>query len=137
MLLARSSLTTLGGNTKHVAEVSAAITATMEEQGGATREIARNVQQAAQGTDEVTADTANVREGAGRTSTAAAQVLGTSREPTRHSADRTREVGAFLSRAKAARAGWPIRAGNARRGGDVGPREHAECRTGAHHERRR
>ncbi|MEE1614027.1 methyl-accepting chemotaxis protein, partial [Microvirga sp. CF3016] len=68
----------------------------------ATAEIARNVQEAARGTEAVTGSIADVHQGAGETSTAASQVLGAARELARHSSDLGQEVSAFLSGVKAA-----------------------------------
>ena len=48
----------------------------MEEQGAATKEIARNVQQASAGTAEVSSNIAGVTKAAGDTGTAATQVMG-------------------------------------------------------------
>ncbi|MDP4005650.1 methyl-accepting chemotaxis protein [Methylobacterium sp. NEAU K] len=81
---------------------TASIAAAMEEQGAATQEITRNVQQAAQGTEQVTRNIAGVREGAGKTSVAASQVLSAAQELARYSASLSQEVGTFLSSVKAA-----------------------------------
>jgi methyl-accepting chemotaxis protein len=74
----------------------------MEEQGAATQEIARNVQQAAQGTQVVTGSILDVKHGAGETGSASAQVLPAARELARHSEDLGREVDGFLSGIRAA-----------------------------------
>jgi methyl-accepting chemotaxis protein len=74
----------------------------MEEQGAATQEIARNVQQAAQGTQLVTGNILDVKRGAGETGSAAAQVLAAAQELARHSEDLGREVDSFLSGVRAA-----------------------------------
>jgi methyl-accepting chemotaxis protein len=74
----------------------------MEEQGAATSEIARNVQEAARGTEFVTGSISEVRQGAGETGTAAAQVLASAQELARHSASLGQEVEHFLSGVKAA-----------------------------------
>lgn len=81
---------------------AASIAAAMEEQGAATQEITRNVQQAARGTEQVTRNITGVREGAGQTSAAAAQVLGAAQELARHTESLTQEVSTFLSSVKAA-----------------------------------
>ena len=88
-----------------IAEMSSyagSVAAAMEQQGAATQEIARNVQQAARGTEQVTTNIASVREGAGLTGTAASEVLGSAQELSRHTASLSQEVGAFLTRVKAA-----------------------------------
>jgi methyl-accepting chemotaxis protein len=74
----------------------------MEQQGAATAEIARNVQEAARGTEQVTGSIVNVQHGAGETGAAASQVLGAAQELSRHSNDLSREVSTFLSGVKAA-----------------------------------
>jgi methyl-accepting chemotaxis protein len=74
----------------------------MEEQGAATAEIARNVQEAARGTEAVTGSIVDVQQGAGETTSAASQVLGAAQELSRHSNDLSREVSDFLSGVKAA-----------------------------------
>ncbi|MGX7707907.1 methyl-accepting chemotaxis protein [Methylobacterium sp. Gmos1] len=81
---------------------TASIAAAMEEQGTASREITRNVQQAACGTEQVTASISGVREGAGQTSAAASQVLSAAQELARHSDSLSQEVASFLMRVKAA-----------------------------------
>ena len=82
--------------------IATGIAAAMEEQGAATREIARNVQQAAQGTHQVTGNISDVQQGAGATGAAASQVLSAAKELARHSSELGREVDAFLSGVKAA-----------------------------------
>jgi methyl-accepting chemotaxis protein len=74
----------------------------MEEQGAATAEISRNVQEAARGTEAVTGTIGEVRQGAGETGAAAAQVLSAAQELARHSASLGHEVDAFLAGVKAA-----------------------------------
>jgi methyl-accepting chemotaxis protein len=74
----------------------------MEEQGAATGEISRNVQQAAQGTEAVTGSIGEVRQGAGETGAAASQVLAAAQELARHSNSLGQEVDSFLRNVKAA-----------------------------------
>ena len=74
----------------------------MEEQGAATAEIARNVQEAARGTEAVTGSIGDVQQGAGHTGAAAAQVLGAAQELSRHSSELSLEISGFLSGVKAA-----------------------------------
>ncbi|KAB1071634.1 methyl-accepting chemotaxis protein [Methylobacterium planeticum] len=92
----------IGTTIAEMAAVSTAIAAAMEQQGAATQEIARNVQEAAGGTERVTGSIADVRQGAGSTGAAAAQVLGAAQELARHSESLTHEVGSFLTGVKAA-----------------------------------
>ena len=61
-------------------EIATAIASAVEEQGSATQEIARNVQQAALGTNEITSNVSGVQQAAGDTGAAAHQVLEASSE---------------------------------------------------------
>jgi methyl-accepting chemotaxis protein len=65
----------ISGTIGKLAEISSAIAAAVEEQGAATQEISRNVQQAAHGTHMVSANTTNVQRGATETETASSHVL--------------------------------------------------------------
>lgn len=85
-----------------MSSISTMIAAAMEEQGAATREISRNVQEAARGTEQVTANIVGVRHGAGETGTAASQVLSAAQELARHSTGLGNEVHDFLSGVNAA-----------------------------------
>ncbi|PWC35792.1 methyl-accepting chemotaxis protein [Azospirillum sp. TSO35-2] len=78
------------------------IAAAVEQQGEATREIARNVQQAAVGTREVTVNIAGVQQAAGETGAAATQVLGAARDLSRQAEALTTEVRSFLAGVRAA-----------------------------------
>ncbi len=74
----------------------------MEQQGAATQEIARNVQQAAQGTQDVTVNISGVKEAATSTGAAAAQVLGAAGDLARQSGTLSGEVDAFIHGIKTA-----------------------------------
>ncbi|HVI49697.1 MAG TPA: methyl-accepting chemotaxis protein [Candidatus Sulfotelmatobacter sp.] len=92
----------IGSVIDKVREISASISTAVEQQGAATGEIARNVLQAAQGTQEVTVTIAGVSEAAASTGSAAAQVLA-SAEVLNDNSDRLRrEVGDFLATVRAA-----------------------------------
>jgi methyl-accepting chemotaxis protein len=84
-----------------MSQISTSIAAVMDEQGAAM-EVARNVQEAACGTEQVTSSIVDVQHGASETTTAASQVLGSAQELSRHSNDLSREVASFLSGVKAA-----------------------------------
>jgi ABC-type transporter Mla subunit MlaD len=78
-----------------LSEISSAIAAAVEEQGAATQEIARNVQQTAHGTHAVSTNAADVQRGASETGTAV--VAGSLRRPVavarlEPTADRSRDV---------------------------------------------
>ncbi len=66
-------------------EIAAAIASAVEEQGSATQEIARNVQQAALGTNEISSNVTGVRQAAGDTGAAAHHVLSASSELSKQS----------------------------------------------------
>ena len=68
----------------------------MEEQGAATQEIARNVQQAAHGTQQVSSNVNDVQRGASETGTASSQVLSAAQMLSRDSNRLKLEVGKFL-----------------------------------------
>ncbi|MFL9828653.1 methyl-accepting chemotaxis protein, partial [Rhodoplanes sp. SY1] len=74
-----AAIKTIGGTIGRIAEISATIAAAVEEQGAATHEIARNVQQAASGTTQVAGSITEVNRGAGETGSASAQVLSSAR----------------------------------------------------------
>jgi methyl-accepting chemotaxis protein len=65
----------ISGTIGRVSDIAATIAAAIEEQGAATQEIARNVQQAAIGSTQVATSIADVNRGAGDTGSAASQVL--------------------------------------------------------------
>jgi methyl-accepting chemotaxis protein len=66
----------IGGTIGHISEIASAIAAAVEEQGAATKEIARNVQQAARGTEHVSGNIVGVNQTAEQTGVAADQVTG-------------------------------------------------------------
>jgi methyl-accepting chemotaxis protein len=74
----------------------------VEEQGAATQEIARNVQEAATGTAEVSSNISGVTEAATTTSAAAEQVLGAAGELSRQSELLRTKVETFLAEVRAA-----------------------------------
>jgi methyl-accepting chemotaxis protein len=84
-----------------VNEISAIIASAVEEQGAATREIARNIEQASAGTSEVAANIAGVKEAAHETGASAATVLAVSKDLAGLSGQLQQQVGIFLSRIRA------------------------------------
>ncbi|HEY0836875.1 MAG TPA: methyl-accepting chemotaxis protein [Azospirillum sp.] len=70
-----SAIQSITGTITTINDISTAIAAAVEEQGAATHEISRSVQQAAGGTREVTGNIERVSAAAGETGTAAGQVL--------------------------------------------------------------
>jgi methyl-accepting chemotaxis protein len=70
-----SAIETISNEIAKLDEVASAIAAAVQEQGSATNEIARNVQQAAQGTEDVASGITHVREAALQNSRSSADVL--------------------------------------------------------------
>ena len=75
---AATAIQGIGSTIVRIDEIATAIAAAVEEQNAATLEIARNVQQAAQGTEQVSHSILGIRDAAGQTSARAAQVLSAS-----------------------------------------------------------
>ncbi len=85
-----------------LSEISSTIAAAVEEQGAATQEIARNVQQAAEGTMHVSSNITDVQRGATETGSASAQVLSAAQMLSGDSIRLKTEVGKFLDTVRAA-----------------------------------
>lgn len=85
-----------------LSEVSSTIAAAVEEQGAATQEITRNVQQAAMGTQEVSSNVVDVQRGAVETGSASSQILTAARSLSGDSKQLKQEVAQFLSSVRAA-----------------------------------
>jgi methyl-accepting chemotaxis protein len=83
-------------------QIGGAIASAIEQQGSATREIARNVQQAAQGTQEVNSNISGVQQAANETGAASAQVLGAAEQLSQQSKDLAGQVHRFLADVRAA-----------------------------------
>jgi methyl-accepting chemotaxis protein len=92
----------IGHTISEINEVTTAIAAAVEEQGAATREIARNIQHAAGGTSEVSSNIVGVSTASAKAGSAASEVLSAS-GALRREADLLRsEIDAFLSNIRAA-----------------------------------
>src|ERR1700716_686875 len=92
----------ISGTIGRVSEIAAAIAAAIEEQGAATQEIARNVQQAALGTSQVATNIADVNRGAGYTGLASSQVLSSAQLLSNENKRLKAEVVKFLATVRAA-----------------------------------
>jgi methyl-accepting chemotaxis protein len=92
----------IGQTIGEINDVSAAIAAAVEQQGSATREIARNIQHAAGGTSEVSSNIVGVSQAALEAGSAANEVLGASGELRREADMLRNEIDAFLSNIRAA-----------------------------------
>jgi methyl-accepting chemotaxis protein len=83
-------------------QIGTAIAAAIEEQGSATKEISRSVQEAACGTQEVNSNISGVQKAADGTGAAASQVLGAAEQLSAQSRDLAGQVNRFLSEVRAA-----------------------------------
>ncbi|MDB5566837.1 MAG: chemotaxis protein [Tardiphaga sp.] len=92
----------IGQTIAEINDVSSAIAAAVEQQGAATREIARNIQHAAGGTSEVSSNIIGVSEASLQAGTAANDVLGASGDLRREADILRDEIDAFLSNIRAA-----------------------------------
>jgi methyl-accepting chemotaxis protein len=92
----------IGETIGEINEVTTAIAAAVEEQGTATREIARNIQQAAGGTSEVSSNIVGVSTASTQAGSAASDVLSASCALRREADVLRSEIDAFLSSIRAA-----------------------------------
>jgi methyl-accepting chemotaxis protein len=83
-------------------QIGVTIASAIEQQGAATKEISRNVQEAARGTQEVTSNISGVQKAADDTGSAANQVLGAAEQLSSQSKDLAGQVNRFLSDVRAA-----------------------------------
>ena len=80
-----------------ISQIATTIAAAVEEQGAATQEIARNVQQAAIGTTDVSTNIAGASKAAEQSSALAARVLGAAGDLDRHGTALAQRVDSFLA----------------------------------------
>jgi methyl-accepting chemotaxis protein len=92
----------IGATIGQIDEIATTIAAAVEERGASTREIARSVQQAAQGTQGVMQNIAGVTQASGQVGTAAELVLGSAGELAKRSERLKQEVEGFLATVRAA-----------------------------------
>ncbi|HUH85383.1 MAG TPA: methyl-accepting chemotaxis protein [Stellaceae bacterium] len=92
----------IGRTIAQVNQIAASIAAAVEEQTGATQDIAHNIEQAAKGTKDVSGNIEGVKQAATDTGAAAAQVLGSAGEVARQSSALSQEVDSFIAGVKAA-----------------------------------
>ncbi|MCK6452504.1 MAG: methyl-accepting chemotaxis protein [Alphaproteobacteria bacterium] len=97
-----SAIQTIGKTIEQVNEIAASIASAMEEQGAATREISRNVQQAAQGTQEVNKNIASVTQASGEVGAAAVQMNDASAGVAKQAETLRAEVDKFIAKVRAA-----------------------------------
>jgi methyl-accepting chemotaxis protein len=92
----------IGDTIGRMSEISSTIAAAVEEQGAATQEISRNIQQASMGTSQVSSNISDVQRGASETGSASAQVLSAAKSLSGESNRLKLEVGKFLNSVRAA-----------------------------------
>jgi methyl-accepting chemotaxis protein len=92
----------IGAVILQISDVSGVIAAAMEEQGIATREIARNVQTASDGAARVGSAIADVHQGAADTGSASGQVLSSAQSLSSQASQLKLEVDSFLASIRAA-----------------------------------
>ena len=92
----------IGGTIGAINEITTAIAAAVEEQGSATKEIARNVQEAAQGTSRVSGNIGGVTQAAGETGAAAGRVLTSAEDLNKQAAMLRTKIDGFLVNIRAA-----------------------------------
>jgi methyl-accepting chemotaxis protein len=92
----------IGSTITLMSEVSSAIAAAVEEQGAATQEIARNVQQSAQLSNQVADEVTEVNRGTSETGLASSQVLSAAQSLSIESTRLKSEVEKFLATVRAA-----------------------------------
>ena len=100
-----NAVTSIGGIVERITainHIATTVAAAVEEQSAATQEIARNVDQAAQGTHEVSQNIVGVREAAASTGAASQQVLSSARSLAVESHDLRQVVATFLEDVRAA-----------------------------------
>ncbi len=92
----------IGTTIGRISEISTTIASAVEEQGAATQEISRNVQQAAKGTTQVASNIVEVNQGAGATGAASGQVLSSAQALSAEGNKLKTEVNRFLATIRAA-----------------------------------
>ena len=92
----------ISGTIGRVSEIAAAIAAAIEEQGAATQEIVRNVQQAVLASTQVATSIADVNHGAADTGSASSWVLSSAQMLSNENSRLKAEVVKFLATVRAA-----------------------------------
>jgi methyl-accepting chemotaxis protein len=97
-----SAIQEIGVTIGRMSEISSAIASAVEEQDATTKQISRNVHQAAQSTVQVSSDIVDVQHGTSETGSASSQLLSAARMLSRDSNRLKDEVGKFLNTVRAA-----------------------------------
>src|SRR5204862_984902 len=98
----------IGSTIGRISEIAMAVAAAVEQQGATTKEILRNVHQAAQGTAQGATNIGDVNRGASETGAASTQVLTSAHSLSGESNRLKVEVEKFLATVRAARRDWPL-----------------------------
>jgi methyl-accepting chemotaxis protein len=96
------AIQSVSGTIARISEIATTVAAAVEEQGAATKDIARNIQEAAIGTRDVKDNAAYVVEMVDQTDARASSVLGAAENLSRQSVVLEQEVGKFLGKVKVA-----------------------------------
>jgi methyl-accepting chemotaxis protein len=96
------AIESIGRTIGAINDITSAISIAVEQQGSATQEIARNVQEAAQGTSRVSSNIASVNDTASKTGTASDQVLVSAEQLSGQAAKLRTDVDRFLANIRAA-----------------------------------
>ncbi len=97
-----SAIGKIGGTIATISDIAAAIAAAVEQQGAATREITRNVHEAANGANDVSSNISGVNEAARETGAVSAEVLTSADMLGRQAAELRAAVDSFLGNIRAA-----------------------------------
>jgi len=92
-----TAIENIDGTIANMNEISTKVSVAVEQQGEATHEIARNIQEAAQGTGEVTTNIALISQTISKTGVVAQDVLSASKELDSESGKLEEDVGAYLA----------------------------------------
>jgi methyl-accepting chemotaxis protein len=92
----------INGTIDRMSEIATAIASAIEEQGAATQEISRNVQQAAKGTQDVTTNIVSINSAVAETSAGSGHLLTAAGTLGEHTAKLRNEVASFQKKIRAA-----------------------------------
>jgi methyl-accepting chemotaxis protein len=97
-----ASIAAIGHTIDELSQIGGSVAAAVQQQGLATREIARSAQQTADGTQKVSRNIAGVRQAVKETGTAAERVLASAGDLSRNADSLSRRVGRFITEVQAA-----------------------------------
>ena len=96
------AIASIGQTIGRISEIATTIASAVEEQGAATKEIARNMQEAARLSTQVASNVTDVNKGAGETGSASTQVLASAQSLSKEGGQLRIEVDKFLTAMRAA-----------------------------------